>query len=162
MRLIFISLLVGTLCGCINSLHVEKLSEFNPQSNTFILLDGGDSHKWDSLLRIAMQKKGFKILRFSSQRTIVESPTSKRSEISNEAAARYAMELYWDYVPGSGTCISGDANLINATLQITDIKTNEVLLVIKKGGVTTPCGFFQGSSVFEDLADALGAEWKGQ
>lgn len=40
------------------------------------------------------------------------------------------------------------------TYEFTDIRHNEVLFTIERGGWTGPCGFPKGN-VFEDLADAF-------
>lgn len=142
------------LSSCATSLKVEKLQEFIPQSKTFVLLS---ATQWDSKIRTDLSKKGFKVLRFASQnRVIAEGNDGEIARVFNEAEARYGLTFTWEDVD---RCIYNSSRLINGTFEITDIKTNEVLLVIEKGGWTGPCADPRGM-VFEDLAEALSNAWK--
>lgn len=142
------------LSGCAASLRVEKLQPFSPQSNTFVLLS---SSQWDSKLRTELSKSGFKVLRFASQnKVIAEGGDGEIARVYNEAEARYGLTLNWQQVD---VCVYNSSRLIDGTLEITDLKTNEVLMVIEKGGWTGPCADPRGL-VFEDLAAALAANWR--
>ena len=52
--------------------------------------------------------------------------------------------------------------MVDISVEVTDLVTNEVLLTMKNGGVTTRhCGVVWSSeTVFEKLAAALAAQWK--
>ena len=142
------------LSGCATSLKVEKLQDFTPQSKTFVLLS---KTQWDSKIRTDLSKKGFKVLRFASQNQVVaEGKEGEIARVFNEAEARYGLTFTWE---GVDRCVYNSSRLINGTFEITDIKTNEVLLVIEKGGWTGPCADPRGM-VFEDLAEALSDAWK--
>ena len=142
------------LSGCATSLKVEKLQDFTPQSKTFVMLS---TTQWDPKIRTDLTKKGFKVLRFASQNQVVaEGKEGEIARVFNEAEARYGLTFTWENVD---QCIYNSSRLINGTLEITDIKTNEVLLVIEKGGWTGPCADPRGM-VFEDLAEALSNAWK--
>ena len=153
-RLLIAVFLAITLSGCATSLKVEKLQDFTPQSKTFVLLS---TSQWDSKIRTDLSKRGFKVLRFASQNQVIaEGKEGEIARVFNEAEARYGLTFTWE---GVDRCISNSSRLINGTFEITDIKTNEVLLVIEKGGWTGPCADPRGM-VFEDLADALSNAWK--
>lgn len=142
------------------SLQVEKLQEFRPTSNSFVFLS---NTRWDPKLRIALQKNGFTVKRFNSQSTVIsEGQDQEIARVFNESEARYGIELLWNQAPGSNSCINGNGGyLINATLQVSDIQTNEVLLVIENSGVThLPCGIWiTNETIFEKLANALKQYW---
>lgn len=142
------------LSGCAASLNVEKLQDFTPQSKTFVLLS---TSRWDSKIRTDLSKKGFKVLKFSSQEQVIaEGKKREIARVFNEASARYGITFTWEHVD---RCVYNSSILINGTFEITDLKTNEVLLVIEKGGWTGPCADPRGM-VFEDLAEAMSNAWK--
>ncbi len=156
LKLMIAALAVLAFSGCATSLKVEKLQHFTPQSKTFVLLG---TTQWDSKIRTDLAKKGFKVLRFASQNQVItEGKNGEIARVFNEAEARYGITFSWEDVD---RCVQNSSRLINGTFEITDIKTNEVLLVIEKGGWTSPCGFFMSRGmVFEDLAEALSNAWK--
>jgi hypothetical protein len=146
--------IVTTLTACAASLRVEKLQDFSPDSKTVVLLN---SSQWDAKLRTELAKKGFKVLRFAARDTVIsEGKEGEIARVAREAAARYGITFSWEEVD---RCIYNSSRLINGTLEISDLQTNEVLLVIEKGGWTGPCADPRGM-VFEDLADALSKNWK--
>ncbi len=158
---ISIYLLCAILLSSCATLHVEKLKDFTPESKEFVFIT---KSRWDPKLRIALQKNGFIVKRFSSQRTVIDK--GRDTEIANiydESGARYGIELFWDKAPGSNTCINGNGGyLINATLQVSDLQSNEVLLVIDNSGVThLPCGIWiTNETIFEKLSNGLKENWK--
>lgn len=142
------------LCACAAPLRVNKLQDFRPESKNLVLLS---SSQWDSKLRIAFAESGFKVLRFASQNTVIaQGGKDEIARVYDEAGARYGLSLIWRHVT---FCSYNDSELINATLEVSDIKTNEVLLIIEKGGWTGPCLDPRGL-VFQGLAEALAHEWK--
>ena len=90
-------------------------------------------------------------------------PSAQRRKIQtldqcfpNEAEARYGLTFYWEQVD---YCVVNSSKKINGTFEITDLRTNEVLLVIEKGGWTGDCALPK-SSVFDELATTLRSEWR--
>lgn len=51
---------------------------------------------------------------------------------------------------------------MDVSVEVTDLVTNEVLIVVKDGGVTTRhCGVvWESQTVFEKIAAALAVQWK--
>lgn len=141
------------LSGCASSLSVDKLQNFTPKSKVLVLTDHS---RFDAKLRIGLEKKGFKVLKFfSTQKIISQGKSGEIARIYNKAEARYALTFYWDKVDG---CLLNSSKKINATFEITDIRTNEVLLVIEKAGWTGSCAYHKGM-IFEDLGEALLQSW---
>ena len=148
--LIVILMLVS---ACATSLTIERLQEFDTNSRILVFTD---STRWDAKLRVALAKVGFKVLKYASVDTVVsEGENDEFARVYNEAEARYGLTFYWEQVD---RCIYNSSKLINGTFEITDLKLNEVLLVIEKGGWTGPCADPRGM-VFTDLAEALSNIW---
>lgn len=144
---------VVTLTACAASLRVERLQNFTPESKTIALLG---SSQWDAKLRAELAKKGFRVLRFAATDTVVsKGKEGELARVYREADARYGISFSWEQVD---RCIYNASRLINGTLEVTDLRTNEVVLVIEKGGWTGPCADPRGL-VFEDLAEALLKAW---
>jgi hypothetical protein len=153
MRYLFLSVTLLILSGCAASLTVDKLQDFKPSSKVLVLTN---SSRYDAKIRKELAKKGFKVLKFAStHKVITEGGNGEIARVHNEAEARYGITFYWEQVD---RCIYNTSKLINGTFEITDIRTNEVLLVIEKGGWTGPCADPRGM-VFEDLAQALSDNW---
>lgn len=151
------SLLIAAICtfglyGCATN-SVEKLQDFTPQSKTFVLLS---TTQWDSKLRIALTKKGIKVLRFASQNQVIaEGKEGEIARVFNEAEARYGLTFTWTPIM---PCLFGSTQLINGNLEVSDLKTNEVLMVIENEGETGPCS--PRAKVFDELANNLAKNWK--
>lgn len=127
------------LGGCVASLTVDKLQDFNPVSKVLVL-DGPT--RFSAKLRKELAKKGFKVLKYARNQ-------------KSEAQAPYGLTFHWVQVD---RCVYNSSILIDGTFEVTDTRTNEVLLVIEKGGWTGPCLDPRGM-VFEDLAQALLDNW---
>jgi len=152
-KLLILLIFTFVLTSCASSPDVEKLQEFTPQSKTFVLLS---NTQWDTKLRSALLKKGLKVLRFSSQYQVVaEGREGEIARIYNEAEARYGLTFSWSPIR---QCLFNSTMLINGTLEVSDIKTNEVLMVIEQEGETGPCS--PRSKVFDELASSLAKNWK--
>lgn len=150
---IYILLFLLILSGCAAPLNIEKLESFTPDSKNFVLLN---SSRFDNKIRVAMAKKGFKILKFASTEKVVsEGDQGEIARIHNEAEARYGLTFYYDQVD---MCVTNSAKKINATFEISDLKTNGVLLVIEKGGWTEDCAYHKGG-LFDDLSKILSENW---
>jgi len=142
------------LAACAAGLSVERLQDFTPRSKVLVLTD---HTRWDPRIRKELSKKGFKVLKFASiDKIISKGVKGEIAKIHNEAEARYGLTFYWEQVD---RCIYNASKLINGTFEISDLRTNEVLLVIEKGGWTGPCADPRGM-VFIDLAQALSEVWR--
>lgn len=144
------------LQGCAAPLRVDRLSEFKPQSKTVSLLTTG---RFDSKLRVALAKRGFTVLKYASNKTIIGEGEGKEvAEIYKKAESPYGLSLSYRVIDA---CVVNDSVKINATIELADVAKNEVVFVIERGGWTGPCGFHGGGkSVFEELADAIASEWE--
>lgn len=144
------------LQGCATPLRVDRISEFKPQSKIVGMLTRS---RFDNKLRIALAKSGFKVLKFASNKTVIEEGEGKEiAEIYKKAESMYALSLNYDIID---TCLVNDSVKINATLELADVAKNEVVFVIERGGWTGPCGMHgSGKSIFEELADAMAHEWE--
>jgi hypothetical protein len=135
------------LNGCAAPLQVSKFNDFNPQSDRLILIS---KSPWDVDLRLALTKRQFTVLRFASQATVIKENDNKtEAEVFDKAEARYGITVYYDVVDRD---LFSAKRKLDVTLEISDLKSNEVVMVIKKGGWS--------HRVFDELADELRRNWK--
>lgn len=113
--------------------------------------------QWDLDIRKALTKAGFNVKRFAStaETQISDGPISKKF---NEAEARYGITQYLggtvDYCIGAKSVMYDEF-----TLEVADLKTNNVIMTVQKGGWTGDCGFHSGK-LFNELADGLNKNWR--
>lgn len=142
------------IAGCATPLNVEQLQEFRPENRVVVLVN---STRYDTKLRVALAKKGFKVLKFASNQLVITEGTGNEIARSyNEAAARYGITFYHFQVD---RCLGNSSKLIDGVIELSDLKTNEVVIVIENGGWTGPCTFDTRDDVFDGLAQALSENW---
>ena len=152
-NLILLSAFVLFITGCAAPLSVDRIQAFTPESKILLLTNNS---RYDAKIRTALAKKGFKVLKWSSRQQIVsKGQDGELARIYNEATARYGLTFYSEFV---ARCAYNSTKQIDGTFEITDINTNEVLLVIENGGMTGACGQ-AGGTVFDGLAEALSQNW---
>ena len=151
--LILLSAFILFVTGCAAPLSIDRIKAFTPESKILLLTNNS---RYDAKIRTALAKNGFKVLKWSSQQQVVsKGQDGELARIYNEATARYGLTFYWEFV---ARCAYNSTKQIDGTFEITDINTNEVLLVIENGGMTGACGQ-AGGTVFDGLAEALLQNW---
>jgi hypothetical protein len=113
--------------------------------------------QWDLDVRQALTRVGFNVKRFSSttERRVTEANGSSKF---SEAEARYGITQY----PGgiSDWCIGRSSTKYEAyTFEVADLRTNDVVMTVQKGGWVNDCGFSKGG-LFNELADTLRQNWR--
>ena len=144
------------MVGCVTQTQVTQFEEFIPQSKTFVLLS--PKHELDNELRKELSKRGFKIKKFASTVTRIDSnKIGTRSEIYKPAEARYGLYFSTNIVT---ECAWGGWLIDGAEIEITDLETNEVLLVLENRGMKEhQCVGYAYDQIFTIFGDALSEAW---
>lgn len=141
------------LTGCAAGLRVDQITPIDTSEDVLVLMN---ETRWNVKLRRELAKQGFNIRRFSSLKEI-EIEDGRRTETYNLAEARYGVTV----VPGTivDWCLGGRAKKFgDFAIEVTDLKTNELVIVIEQGGWSDTCmGMF--GDLFPDLAKALRDNW---
>lgn len=142
------------LIGCAAALRVDHISEVDPNENVIVIMN---ETRWNVKLRRELAIQGFQVKRFSTLKEI-EVEDGNRTETFNLAEARYGITV----VPGAVVdwCLGGRAKKFgDFAIEVSDIQTNELIMVIEKGGWSDTClGMF--GNLFPDIAKALRENWK--
>jgi len=161
--LVFLTLATS---GCASGLNVHKFQDakIDPNDKTLVLLT---ESRWSTSFRLELAKYGFKIKKFVSTQNVRKNVVSETSSglvederSFREAEARYGVTL--TQKSSVDWCPFNDNIKANFSLEVSDLKTNDVVLVIEKGNWTGVCGPFSIRSkyIFEELAEELANNWK--
>ena len=125
----FLVLVTVFIAGCysITQNQISQFEDFTPGSRTFILLS--PKHELDNELRKELSKRGFKIKKFASiVRRVDSNELDTRSEIYSPAEARYGLHFSTKSV---FKCLLDKGwILVGAELEVSDLQTNEVIMVL--------------------------------
>ena len=154
MRKKYISILLTLLMvGCSAPISVTQLDTLDVDSRIFVLLNSG---QYDSRLRIALAKYGFK-LKFNPSTNVVTS--TEESQFHSDAFfpsnLRYGLRFSYQK---DIKCLWNSEWLIHGVIEVTDLSKNDVVLIIEKGGMTGSCKDLR-DQVFPELAKALNEVW---
>lgn len=146
MRKALAILVLTILAGCASPLIVERYADFNTEERSFVLLT---TTKYDSDFRSAIHKQGLKLLKFPSQRVVIQNDNQRdRKDIFQESQARYGISMTYNVLDSRRF---GAMLKIDVSIEITDLANNEVVILIKKGG--------WDNVVFEEIAKELKTQW---
>ena len=147
MRIILSIIVLFLFAGCSSpQLKVERYADYDSSESSFVLIT---KTYYDPDFRSAMHLQGFKLLKFASQKTIVQNKSIEdRKEIFKETQTRYGISLVCDLIDVN---IFSSKVKIDVAVEITDIIKNEVVLVVKKGGWS--------NVVFNQLAEEIKKQW---
>ena len=125
-----LTMIIIMISGCGVALNVERINPklLDHSDKTLVFLN---SHEWDMELQKALRKNGFSIKKFASQKIVQEKTTGTRKEIFREAGARYGLDYSYDM---ASYCFGGGALFRKFTVEISDLTTNDIILIIEKGG----------------------------
>ncbi|MBO9484714.1 hypothetical protein [Salinisphaera sp. G21_0] len=146
--------LILLLTGCAAGLRVDQIAAIDSSQKDLVLMTGT---RWDTKIRRELAKQGFRVKRFTSVKEI-EVSNSNVKETFNLADARYGLTV----IPGRPVdwCVGGRAiKFSDFSLEVTDLKTNDLVMIVEQGGWTDTCLGLYGD-LFPDLAKALRANWK--
>ena len=104
---------------------------------------------------VALAEHGFAVKPMPTQEQIIEFQRAKdKISVYNQAAARFGLTLQ---ARQTGICAFTEYGIYNFTLMVTDISSNQIVLVLKQKGSDGPCTTVQ--PVWGTLARALSDNW---
>jgi hypothetical protein len=151
LTIVFVLLYIG--CSSGTSAHRIDKSRIDENDRTFVLLN---NTPWDHKIISSMAVRNFKIKKFASTKQVIQD-TSTGKEIFNPAEARYGIRVTCrriDY------CLWNANEKIDLTYEISDISSNDVILIVSTVGWTGSCGpSFGEKDVFESMSKAMVWQW---
>jgi hypothetical protein len=151
-----LAVVLTVLSGCAKELEVTTIADFDANAREFVLLT---RTKIDATLIKEFAKRGYRIKKFASTETV-----KKKSETEDRtydaAAARYAISITLGRAIDH--CVINSAVLLDsATMEISDLRKNDIVLFVEKGGWTENCAWHQGN-LAKELVSEFDKVWKGR
>lgn len=144
------------ISGCVTlssgPVLVTKLEPLQPGARELTILNGSP---YLAEMTIALNKYSVKVKPIFSQETVSEQRTSAISAQFRTSSTRYAMVVQVDGT--SQICAFTDYRIVNATIQIVDIRSNEMVAIFKQRGSDGPCTSV--NPVFDTLAEEISRLW---
>ena len=106
-----------------------------------------------------LRKKGFKVFRMPSQRTVREQVSPSRSEEYKESSARYVLVIDGQAdVDAMHRCFGGGYKFSFLTAELVDTKTNETVLSASGTGYSEGCPP-AASNLYGNIIDTVAGAW---
>jgi hypothetical protein len=112
---------------------------------------------YEGALTFSLIEQGFKVVPFAARQDVTELENPTRVVEYKEAGSRYALKasITHNY---HERCFFSGGHVVDVTLSVVDIETNETLAVIKQIGPDGPCPPL--TPVWELLAKEVSRVWK--
>jgi hypothetical protein len=115
---------------------------------------------WVIEIETRLRQKGFKVLRWASQKNVKEQVNANRTEEYREAATRYILTINGSAPLGNmHRCFAGGYNFDYITAELIDVDTNETLVNITGSGYSENCPPLSGT-IFSDIISGVVDSWK--
>lgn len=145
------------MLGCASNLSTSRISNtpIDSSDKTLVLLN---SSTWDIEIKKTLIQSGFSLKNMPSVLEVQKDINDTTSVKYNKAEARYGIIQH----PGRlvDWCLyNKNVKFGEFTLEVVDLRTNESILLVSKGGWTGDC-FPSSGTLFQELTQALRQNWK--
>ncbi|MDP1652843.1 MAG: hypothetical protein Q8L56_08975 [Rhodocyclaceae bacterium] len=115
---------------------------------------------WVVEIESRLRQKGYKVLRWASQKRVKEQVSERRTEEFREASARYVLSIEGFAPLGvMHRCVGGGYNFQYITAELIDTNTNETIVTISGSGHSENC-FPLSGTVFTDIISGIDGVWQ--
>lgn len=140
-------------CASSDSFRVHTPPQTTSNAPTIVLLN---QTQWEATLRAELAKRNFNLVKLPSNDLVMKRGADGGvSRISNESNIRYGMLFL---VNTKLTCPHNSSEWIVGALEISDLKTNQVVFSIEINEWTQPCAF-RGTDGFNQLMNLFAKTW---
>jgi len=114
---------------------------------------------WVAPIELRLRQKGFKVLRWASQRRVEEQAGERRVETYNEASTRYVLVVRGRaYLDQMNRCFGGGFKFDFINAELVDVRTNETLVSYSGSGYSEDCPPASGN-IFENISSVVQNAW---
>ena len=156
MRIVFLCMVAASTAGCqISDTRAQTVIMGNTKNvpKQFILIGAG---QYEGDLSIALFQQGFKVKPIAVTNSAMELESSSKIIGYKEAGYRYALRLSisHNYI---WTCTFSSGHLVDVTMTVIDIGSNEIIAIIKQSGPDRKCPPL--TPIWDLLAKELAKAW---
>ena len=157
MRTLLLLVMVAAIAGCqISDRRGQTvvMTNMTDKPKQFILLGAGP---YEGDFSLALFQEGFKVKPIAVTQTVSELESPTRLVEYREAGYRYGLKLSISHQYGSA-CVFSGGHLVDVTMSVIDIGSNETLAIVKQSGPDRECPPL--TPVWQLLARELAKTWK--
>lgn len=150
---------VLTTTGCVSTRTMEVLIQEKVDGPKVVAMSGS-REPWVIEIERRLRERGFEVLRMPSQLTAVEQVSTSRTEVFNEAAARFILVVN-GYAPNTSLtrCFGGGYNFESITVELIDAADNKTAMYYSNSGYSENCPPLSGT-IFTDIVNGVDQIWK--
>ncbi len=158
-KLILTLIATLVLAGCVST-KTQDVFLKKKISTPKVLAISGVHAPWVYEIIKRLRKAGFVVKRMVSQNVAVERVSSKKTDIYNEASARFILVIH-GYAPNNPVtrCFGGGYDFDYINVELIDVKTNETVLYYSNSGFSEKCPPLSGT-IFGDITNMIVSAWK--
>lgn len=155
---VLVAILVS-LSGCVSTKTMDIFIEQKITSPKVIAMSGTRA-PWVYEIEKRLRENGFEIKRMPSQNVAVEQKTDTKTEVYNEAAARFILHID-GYAPNTSTtrCFGGGYNFDYINVELIDVESNRTVMHYSNSGFSENCQPLSGT-IFTDIVQTVTRVWE--
>ena len=151
--------MIVLVSGCVSTRTTEVLIEEKVDGPKEIAMSG-TREPWVFEIERRLREKGFEIKRMTSQITAAEQVSANRTEIYNEAAARFILVVDGYASNSSMTrCFGGGYRFEFINVELIDTANNQTAMHYSNTGYSENCPPLSGT-IFTDIVTGVEQIWK--
>jgi len=125
-----------------------------------VIAMAGSHAPWVYEIQKRLKKKGFKIKRMASQNVAIQKSSDTKTEIYNEASARFILRVDGSAPDGAMfRCFAGGWKFNYINVELIDVQTNEAVLHYSSSGYSENCPPLSGH-IFTDIEEMVVNAWE--
>ncbi len=155
MRYVIIVLISLVVAGCQitdKQAQTTLMLDISDKPRQFILLGAG---KYEGEFTVALFEEGFKVKPIAVTQLVTELESPTKIVEYRQAGYRYALKLSISH--RAAVCVFSDGRIIDVSMLVIDIGTNETLAIIRQSGPDRDCPPL--TPVWQLLAEELSKVW---
>lgn len=148
-----------SIAGCVSTRTMDVFVKEKVVGPKIIAMSGVRS-PWVYEIEKRLRENGFKIKRMASQNVAVEQVSQTKTEVYNEASARFILVID-GYAPNTSMtrCFGGGYRFDYINAELIDVRTNETVLHYSNSGYSENCPPLSGT-IFTDIVNGVTEVWE--
>ena len=147
------------MVGCV-SIQTQDVFIEKQITGPKIIAMSGTRAPWVYEIEKRIRKNGFKIKRIASQNVAIEEVSPTKTEVYNEASAKFILHID-GYAPNNSMtrCFGGGYNFEYIDVELIDVSANESVFHYSNSGYSENCPPLSGT-IFTDIAQLVADVWE--
>jgi len=147
------------LVGCVSTQTSDVFIQERITGPKIVAMSGTRA-PWAYEIENRLRQRGFKIKRMASQTVGIEKTSPTKTEVYNEASARFILHID-GYAPNTPMtrCIGGGYKFDYINVELIDVATNETAMHYSNSGYSENCQPLSGT-IFADIVNMISSVWE--